>query len=1072
MNERIRRPALPAVARVLTLSAAVALLGSGVPTTRAHAQASVTPVTLDRNLSSSLRWRNIGPMVGGRSIAVGGSTARPLEYYFGAVGGGLWKTTDAGTTWTAVTDGQVASSSVGSIGICEDDPDVVYVGMGEGQFRAQINTGDGVYGTRDGGKTWTHLGLRSSSEQQTVARLRVHPQDCNVVYAAVLGDPYGPNRERGVYRTRDGGRNWERVLFRSEAAGASDLMLDPSDPRVIYATIWDVVRPPWGGITRHESGIFKSTDGGDTWTEITRNPGLPQGRIGKVGISVSAADPNRVYAVIEADPESGGGFRSDNAGRTWTRTNGNTTLFHRAEYYIRIYADPQDVDRVFVLNRNFYHSEDGGKTYTQIRVPHGDNHDLWIAPNDNRRMINANDGGANVSMNRGQTWTGQQYPTAQIYHLTTTNDWPYLVCGAQQDNTSKCLPSDGDGTFWFQGPAGEQGHIAMHPVRTTLGWGGSQRGGLTRFDRATGQRVDVDVWPDMSDGEVPNQLRERFQWTYPIVLSPQDPDVLYASSQHVWRTRDGGLNWERISPDLTRADPRTLRGSDQPVNDHSGTDYYATIFTLAPSPHDANTLWAGSDDGLIHVTRDGGRNWTNVTPAGYPEFTKANLITVSPHQPGKALLAAQRNKLQDVAPYIYKTDDYGQSWSVIVDGIPLGHFVYAVREDPVRPGLLYAATEHGVHISFDDGANWQSLTLNLPNTPVSFLVVKDNDLVISTFGRGIYILDDMSALRQLPEAAGRRAHLFRPADVVRTSARQLLGVEYRRTRLPGANAVNVHYLLREPARQVTIEVLNDRGETIRTFAGSPHDRRWIPMVNSTGHVINGPSWGSASRPPPVRIEAGLHRFAWDLKMPPATDFPGLRLRGTNVDGPMLPPGTYRVRLTVDGETQEQTVQVHKDPRLTEVTQADLEAQFAVAMRAHQRLNDATSAVAHIREIKAQVDDRLRQVSDARLATAGQTLKARLSEIEGEIYQVRIEAQSDIKHFGPRITNKLASVYAMAKSGDAPPASQTVAVLEELSGRLDEQLARLDGVLRRDLAQFNSLLARRNLTAVAFGRRGP
>jgi photosystem II stability/assembly factor-like uncharacterized protein len=1049
--------------RTLTLIAAMAAAPCAAPPVLAQGQQAAS---FDARLFDAWKWRSVGPRLGGRSIASHGSASRPLEYYFGATGGGLWKTTDGGTTWAPVTDGFLKSSSVGAIGVCAANPDVVYIGTGEGQWRAQMNTGDGAYASRDAGRTWTSIGLGSSSGQTAITRMRLHPTDCNLVYAAVLGDPYGPNPERGVYRSSDGGRAWTRVLFRSDRAGISDLAMDPSDPRTLYATVWDAVRPPWGGVTGGASGIFKTTDGGDTWKELTRNPGLPKGRVGKIGIAVSGADRNRVYAIVEADPDSAGVFRSNDAGATWERVNGDNDLPHRAEYYVRIFADPKLVDRVYVLGRNVYRSDDGGKTYRPIATPHGDDHDLWIDPGNSNRMIESNDGGANVTFNGGQTWTGRDYTTSQIYHVIATNDYPYLLCGPQQDNSSKCVPSDGDGGFWYLGPAGEQGYIAMHPTRTTLGYGGSQRGGLVRYDRATGQKQDIDIWPDMSDGERPNQLKERFQWTFPIVMSPQDPNVVYAGSQHLWRTRNGGLSWDQVSPDLTRADPKTLVGMDMPINDHSGTDYYATIFTIALSKHDANVIWTGSDDGRIHVTRDGGKSWQNVTPPGMPEFAKASLITTSPHAPGKAYLAAEKYKLQDVAPYIFRTEDFGKTWTKIVGGIAKDHFVRAVVEDPVRAGLLFAGTEHAPYVSFDDGANWQPLAQNLPDVQVSDVIVKDNDVAISSFGRGIWILDDISPLRELSRAVvGENFHLFKPASVIATTARQSTGVDYRQTVVPGTNTLNVYYSLARPAQRVTIEFLDGGGRVVRSFSGTPDSRPRPVIRNSVGLVINGPRWGSSTPEPPVPTAAGLHRFAWDLRYPPATDFPGLRLRDTNADGPRALPGDYQVRVTVDGVRQQHPFRILRDPRLTDVTAADLAAQLEFELATHKRLNDATSAVVHIRDLRQQIADRMKQTQDNAIVSASRDVAAKLSVVEGDVYEVRVAAESDIKHFGPKLTNKLGAVYGVAKSADARPTVQAQSVFGELSTKLGVQLRRLEQITTTDLGKLNDLLRRANLPPV-------
>ena len=1075
MNEpAIRSFASLAIAAALSATPALVQTSaaqSGAPGTRANARtAAASAPALDPALFGVWKWRSIGPRLGGRSLAAQGSSSRPLEYYFGATGGGLWKTTDGGITWAPVTDGFLKSSSIGSIGVCEANPDVVYIGTGEGQWRSQIMTGDGVYVSRDAGKSWSHVGLGSSTGQTSVARIRVDPRDCNLVYAAVLGDPYGPNPERGIFRSRDGGRSWTRVLHRSDAAGATDLSMSRADPKTLYATLWDAVRPPWGGKTGNGSGIFKSTDGGDSWMELTRKPGLPRGRVGKIGIAVSGADPNRVYAVIEADPDSAGVFRSDDAGATWTRVNGDNALAHRAEYYTRIFADPKLVDRVYVLDRNVYRSDDGGKTYTRLRPPHGDNHDLWIDQASSDRMILANDGGANVTTNGGRSWTGRDYTTSQIYHVTMTNDFPYLVCGAQQDNTSKCVPSDGDGGFWYLGPAGEQGYIAMHPTRTTLGYGGSQRGGLVRYDRATGQKQDVDVWPDMSDGERMDVLKERFQWTFPIIMSPEDPDVLYTGSQHVWRTRNGGKSWEKISPDLTRHDPKTLIGMDMPINDFSGSDNYATVFTIALSKLDPNVIWAGSDDGLIHISRDGGKSWQSVTPPGMPDFAKASLITTSPHTPGKAYLAAEKYKLQDTAPYIFRTNDYGKTWTKIVDGIASDHFVRAVREDPKRAGLLYAGTEHAPYVSFDDGAHWQPIALNLPDVQVSDVDVKNDDVVISTFGRGMYILDDVSPLRELSaDVLSKPFHLFGPADAIRTAAGQSHGIDYVRTVTPGANHVNIDYTLARPAKKILIEILDARGQVVRSYLGGEGAPKWTPVRNSLGHVLNEPRWGSATPSPTVPTQPGLHRVAWDLRYPPAADFVGLRLRDTNVDGPRALPGEYSARITVDGVSQSRSFRILRDPRLTDVADEELAAQFEFATATHKRLDDATSAIVRIRRMKEQIADRRKSTQDQKIGAAARAAEAKLSDVEGSIYQVRLAAESDIKHFGTRITNKLGQIYAVAKSADAAPTEQARAVFEALSAKLAVQLERLDKVAGSDITGLNALLQRAQLAPIETGR---
>jgi photosystem II stability/assembly factor-like uncharacterized protein len=1039
------------------------LVGAWLAVSHPISGQSVDPASV---LPSTLRWRAIGPNLGGRSIAAAGSVKRPNEYYFGAVGGGLWKTTDGGTTWNPVSDGSFKSASVGSVGICEQDPDVVYVGMGEGQWRGTMDAGDGAYGTRDGGKTWKFLGLAPETGQTAIPRMRVHPRDCNLVYAAVLGDPYGPNETRGVYRSRDGGATWQRILFRNNLAGASDLMLDPSQPSTIYATIWDAQRPIWGGRTHFTSGLFKSVDGGDTWEELTHRPGMPTVPIGKTAISVSGANPNRVYANIEAAPGDGGVYRSDDGGATWMKVNGHNELFHRADYYIRIVADPQDPDVVHVLDKSWFKSSDGGRTYVEMHPSHGDNHDLWIAPDDTRRMIQANDGGASVSLNSGETWTDLDIPTAQVYGIVITNDYPYLVCGAQQDNSSKCVPSEGTGDFFYEGSGGEQGHIAQHPVITPVGYGGSQRGGITMFDRATGQRKEIDVWPRQTDGWPASTMRERFQWTFPIIMSPHDPEVLYVTSQYVWKTSDRGMHWEKISPDLTRADPETLRGSDFPIKDYLGGDTYATIFSMAVSPLDPGILWAGSDDGLIHVTRDGGGNWEDVTPPDLPKYARTALIAASPHAPGKAYLASHRYFLQDLNPYIWVTEDFGKSWKKIVDGIPVGDYLHSVTEDPIRPGLLYAGTEHGAYVSFDDGAHWSSLSLNLPDLPITDVeVAHGNDLVTATFGRGFWILEGGATLiRQLrPEALGTGLHLFDPVDVVRSQSGPANGVDAAiagRTRAPNSNRADIYYYLGQPVQNVQIDFLDGNGQVIRSFSGRPGDTTRPPVINSVGQDIS----GSIPPDPIVRVGKGLQRFSWDLRYPPATDFVGIRLRGASAAGPQAVPGEYTVRVTADGQSQTQAFLIQKDPRLTGVTQADLVVQFEFAMQIHKRYDEGQSAVVRIRTLRSEIQDRMGR-GDSQVKAGGEPLVTSLTGVEGEIYQFRAEAESDLKHFGTKLTNHLSALKGYVMSSDSRPTAQSYAVFDEISADLEIQLKHLEKILNEDVADFNRLLREKNLQPV-------
>ena len=1026
---------------VLILTAAFA---SPPASAQSGAQAPAS-TGVDASLFSGLRWRSIGPARGGRSQAVAGSTQRPLEYYFGATGGGVWKTTDGGTTWRPVSDGHFKSSSVGAIAVAASNPDIVYVGMGETQLRGNIIQGDGVYKTTDGGRTWTHLGLEKTL---AIGRVRVHPTNPDIVYVAALGDPYASTPDRGVFKSTDGGKTWTKVLFRDEKTGAVDLVMDPGNPETLYAGFWEVFRTPHslssGG---PGSGLFKTTDGGKTWNELTKNPGLPKPLWGRIGVTVSGADTNRLYALIEA--ADGGLYLSDDAGATWKLANDDRNIRQRAFYYTRVYADPKAKDTVYILNVAFYRSTDAGKTLRSISVPHSDNHDLWIAPDDPQRLAQSNDGGANISFNGGQSWTDQDYPTAQFYNVITTAHVPYHVCGAQQDNSTACVPSTGGDLYPVGG--GESGYIAPDPEDTDVFYAGSYGGLFTRINRRTGERRNINIWPDNPMGHSASDMTERFQWTFPIVIAPTNPNVLYATSQHVWRSTNEGQSWTKLSPDLTRHDPATLGPSGGPITlDQTGVETYATVFTLAPSALDGNVIWAGSDDGLVHVTRDGGKNWLKVTPPDLPEFTRISLIEASPHAAGTAYLAGNRYQRADRAPYVYKTADFGKTWTKIVTGIPDGDFARVIREDKKRKGLLFLGTENGTYISFNDGGVWQSLRLEMPVTPVHGIEVKNDDLVIATHGRSFYILDNISVLRQVSATTvNETVALFDPADAVRSVSR----------------GVTIDYFLKEASDKVTIDILDAKGQVVRTFSGPP-----AAATETRPPEMEEGEEGSRRGGPAPRVTAnkGMNRFTWDMRYPNAVEFPGLIMWAASTRGPAAPPGRYRVRVTAAGVTQTQDFEIRRNAAVPNVTDADLHAQFALAMQISQRVSDANRAVIRIRDLKQQITERTAKSSDQALVKAGQELLARLTDVEGEIYQHRLRSGQDPLNFPIRLNNKLAALQGTVESGDARPTDQSFAVFKELSGRLDKQLARLDALVKTDLVALNTSLQSAGLAPVKGG----
>jgi photosystem II stability/assembly factor-like uncharacterized protein len=1004
---------------------------------------------LDLTRFKELSWRNIGPQRGGRSLGCTGSPGRPHEYYFGATGGGLWKTTDGGNTWRAVTDGQLTSSSVGAVAVAETNPDVVYIGMGETQLRGSIAQGDGVYKSTDGGKTWRHLGL---ADTQAIARVRVHPTNPDIVFVAALGHPYGDNEERGVFRSKDGGNTWQKVLYKSPKAGAADLIIDRRNPNVIYASLWQVYRKSWimwgGG---PDSGLYKSTDGGDTWTELTGNPGMPAPPIGKIGVTVSPADPERVWAIVEA--REGGVFRSDDAGATWTRTNEDRKLRQRAFYYSRIYADPLDRETVYCLNTGFYKSTDGGKTFdTVIRPPHGDNHDLWIDPNDPKRMINANDGGANVSLNGGETWTEQDFGTTQLYHVMATSDVPYHVCGAQQDNTTVCVPSDGWENMQARGPnhgwfyavgGGESGWISQDPKDPNIFYAGSQGALITRYDRSTGQIRDIQVYPRFFSGEPASALPDRWQWTFPIMFSPVDSRIVYATSQHLWKSTNEGQSWEKISPDLTVADPETLGPTGGLITmDMNGPEIYGTLFALAPSYHDVNTIWTGSDDGRMHITRDGGKTWQNITPPDMPQWSRIEIIDECRHRPGTAYVAANRYQVDDREPYVWRTRDYGKSWTKITGGIKPGHFARAVREDPVREDLLFLGTEHGVYFSFSAGDRWQSLQLDLPDTPVRDLVVKDADVVLGTHGRGFYVLDDIEPLRQWkPEMAAAPLTVFEPGPAIRGVTR---GV--------------IQYHLMDDVDKVTVEILDEAGKVVRTVSGTKEDEK-KPRGEET---FFGPP-----PPPPPTVRAGLNRYSWDLRYPGATPFEGMIIWSARPElGPKAPPGRYQARVSAAGESQTVSFEIRMDPRLKGVTAADLREQFELASKIRDRVSQANEAVVRIRKVRDELNRRLAKSKDRDLAQAAKALLEKTAAIEQELYQVQNRSNQDPLNFPIKLNNRLASLQRSVETGDARPTDGAYKVLEELSGELHTHLQKLEAALGGELDALNQRLRRLKLEPVA------
>jgi len=1039
-----------------------------------------------------LRWRLVGPFRGGRSVAVTGDPSNQRVFYFGAVDGGVWKSTNAGQSWTNLSDGKSSLASIGAIAVAPSDPNVVYAGGGEADFREDYTYGDGVDRSTDGGHSWTHLGL---DDARHIARIVVDPRDPDVVYVAAMGHGAGPNPTRGVFRSRDGGRSWQKVLFVDDSTGAIDLAIDPSNTRVLYAAMWRMQRHPWGftaGAGR--SGLWKSTDAGDHWTELTLNEGIPRGRLGRIGVAVSPADPERVYATIETPPEdsTGGIFRSDDGGKSWQRTSGDQRWMVRPWYYSVVRADPTDVNTMYVMNLSTWKSIDGGRTFTRLRLPHGDTHDLWIDPRDSKRLISGNDGGATVSVDGGDSWSSQMnQPTAQFYHVTTDDQFPYRIYGAQQDNTTVSIASrSDDGAIsredWYYVGGGESGYIAPKPNDANTVIAGTYTGTLTRYSVRTQHTTDISVGLNNYDGWAVSRVPNRFQWTFPILYSRHRPNELYVAANRVFRSTNDGESWEAVSPDLTLHEPATMGPVGGSVtNDMTGTEWYATIFALAESPTTAGLFWAGSDDGLVHLTRDNGQTWTNVTPRDMAHFTRVSIIEPSHFDAGTAYLAANRYQLDDLRPYLWKTTDYGHSWSRIDAGIPPGAYTRTIREDPVRRGLLYVGTETGVWYSMDDGAHWRSLQLNLPRSSVRDLHIHGSDLIAATHGRAFWALDDISPLRQMTDAVrGEAVHLFASDTAIRFEGGSRRGED------AGENppcCLTVSYWLKSAvASPVTLEFRDASGKLIRSYTSATHDS--TQKSDSTAAKAVQPRDTLAEKPRgsrsfaddtlafvpadsivPARI--GLNRFVWNLRYSATHEVRGVVNDEGSTSGPLIAPGTYTVRLIAAGQTREERVVVRPDPR-THATQADYDAQVALALQVQQTTNDLSDAVGRILDIEHQLDERVdhakKQTYAARVGGAATPLRQKLEAIRDSLVEVHSHADQITLHYPIRLYNMLLSLADMVQSADGAPTKQEAEVYRDLAAQADRHIARLHALETTDVVAFNRMMKELDVPAVVTG----
>lgn len=998
--------------------------------------------SFDEKTYDAMTWRNIGPFRGGRSAAVTGVPGKANLYYFGSTGGGVWRTTDAGNTYENISDGYFGGS-VGAIAVSTWNPNIIYVGNGEKTVRGNVSSGDGLWKSEDAGKTWFNIGLNNSRH---VSRIRIHPRNPDIVYAAVMGDLFKSSEERGVYKSTNGGKTWKRVLFASSDAGAVDLIMDPNNSKVLYASTWNIRRTPYslesGG---KDSKLWKSTDGGNTWKDISQNSGLPKGLWGISGVTVSPINSDYVWAIIEN--KDGGLFKSTDAGASWTRVNAERKLRQRAWYYSRIYADTEDLNRIYVMNVSYHQSNDGGKTFKTYRAPHGDHHDLWIAPEDNGRMIIGDDGGAQISFDAGENWsTYENQPTSQFYRVTTDNHFPYRIYGAQQDNSTVRIAHRSDGRYiterdWESTAGGESAHIAVDPENDEIVYGGSYGGLLTRVNHETGTVRAINVWPDNPMGHGAEDFKYRFQWNFPIFFSPHNSKKLYTASQHLHVSYDQGQSWELISPDLTRNDPSTLKSSGGPITkDNTGVEYYATIFAATESPLEEGLIYTGSDDGLLHVSKDGGKNWKNVTPKKMPEWMMINSIEVDPFDKGTVYVAGTRYKKGDYRPYLYKSKNYGDSWELITDGIPSEHFTRVLRADPNRKGLLYAGTERGMYITFDYGATWSSFQLNLPQVPITDLAYKNQNLIAATQGRSFWLIDDLTPLYELnKQTASEDLKLFQVK-----SAYRMPGGAAPASRTQGANkpaGVGVNFYLKELSDKDTVSLsfVDNSGAVIRKFSNKP-DLKADELK--------------------LGVKQGSNRFNWDMMYQGAERVDGMILWWASLSGPKAVPGTYQVILSKNSNSQEQSFKILADPR-SESTLVDMQAQFDFILSIRDELTRVHKVIKDIRVMRAQAmqlseqvkgNDNYKEIYDL----AAQICKD-LTEIEEALYQTKSRSNQDPLNFPIRLNNKLAHLNALTTMGDFAPTDQAIALRDELMALIQEQTGRYDEIRDSEIQKLNSLI---------------
>ena len=1045
-------------------------------------QSKKSKINYDESLYNSIEYRLIGPFRGGRAGTAVGVLNNPNLYYMGTAGGGVWKTQDAGSTWEPISDGYFGGS-IGAIAVSESDPNIIYVGEGEQTLRGNVSSGHGMWKSTDAGETWQYIGLPKSEH---ISRIRIHPENPEIVYVGVIGNLWKPNSERGLYKTNDGGMTWEKILYVSDKAGIGDLILDPNNSRIIYATTWQMKRNGYrmdsGG---PDSKIFRSYDSGKTWEDISEFNGLPSFPWGIVGVAISPVNSKRIWVMVEAD--NGGLFRSDDGGNNWEKVNSNRALRQRAWYYTRIYADTQNEDKVFVLNVSYGVSTDGGKTFTLKNAPHGDHHDLWIDPNNNMRMVIADDGGAQVSNDGGENWsTYFNQPTAQFYRVSTDNSFPYRIYGAQQDNSTVRIKHRSSGSSiterdWEPSAGGESAHLAPDPKNNEIVFGGTYKGYMMMQDHSNGQIRSVNIWPDNPAGSGAEVMKYRFNWNFPVMFSPNNPNKLYAGSNYLHLSENSGQTWKTISPDLTRNIPETIKSSGGPITqDNTGAEYYANIFAIAESELEEGVIWVGSDDGLIHITKDGGETWENITPPKKlsPKLNMINSIDPSPFKKGKAYVAATSYKFGDYTPYLYKTEDYGKSWSLITDGINSNYYTRVIRSDKKREGLLYAGTEWGMYISFDDGNSWSQFQLNLPVTSIRDLKVKDNDLVVATHGRSFWIIDDLTPLHQLNnDNQNDDAILFKPDLSYRMA--QSGGRNRPNNLLSGQNHPNgviINYYIKnlQKGDYIRIDIENKDGSVIRTFTNNKDKHSKIenndvnkmvgnPVLSNPNDIDNALSSDNLVSLSP---RSGGNRLIWDMRYPGFKSFEGMVLYSSPNVGPKVAPGKYNIKMTYNDQIQQKEFEIVKDPRV-KISQADYEDQLEFLINVRDEVSRANQKIIDIRNIKNNlifISEKTRDNNE--LQEMINNYLTDLSEIENNIHMTKNQSRQDPLNYGIRINNRIAFLLADSQRGDYPPTDQSKEFFIQVKGELDSEVMKLDALIDKHSQKIENYLEENKIELIS------